>query len=252
MALGSSAPEILLSLIETISTLGSTPGELGPSTIVGSAAYNLLAISAVSVMAINTETDVRDDAEIAEDGCPKGVHKINDLGVFSITTSWSVIAYIWLYYCLMDGQVTKTEAWLTFSYFWIMLAMAFIADRVNRAKTKAKMDERFGAEAKKLQDKQNESIEGDKGSQSQINASARSTKSEDTLPYKAIDMYNLLIKDELGQLPDDDNDTRLKLVEMRAFLLKHFGTDKASDVEFTQLKEQLDGPSLISRINYRR
>ena len=42
MALGSSAPEILLALIETISTIDKTPGELGPSTIVGSAAFNLL------------------------------------------------------------------------------------------------------------------------------------------------------------------------------------------------------------------
>ena len=42
MALGSSAPEILLSVIETVTTLDATPGELGASTIVGSAAFNLL------------------------------------------------------------------------------------------------------------------------------------------------------------------------------------------------------------------
>jgi solute carrier family 8 (sodium/calcium exchanger) len=54
MALGSSAPEILLSVIETVSTLGSTPGELGPSTIVGSAAFNLLVISGVSIYAVPT------------------------------------------------------------------------------------------------------------------------------------------------------------------------------------------------------
>lgn len=42
MALGSSAPEILLSVIETVTTLEDTPGELGASTIVGSAAFNLL------------------------------------------------------------------------------------------------------------------------------------------------------------------------------------------------------------------
>jgi len=44
MALGSSAPEILLSVIETVTTLSETPGELGASTIVGSAAFNLLGI----------------------------------------------------------------------------------------------------------------------------------------------------------------------------------------------------------------
>ena len=51
MALGSSAPEILLSVIE-ITTSGFYAGELGPSTIVGSAAFNLLCISAVCVTAI--------------------------------------------------------------------------------------------------------------------------------------------------------------------------------------------------------
>ena len=47
MALGSSAPEILLSVIETVTTLNQKPGTLGPSTIVGSAAFNLLGITKV-------------------------------------------------------------------------------------------------------------------------------------------------------------------------------------------------------------
>eukprot|EP01048_Picozoa_sp_COSAG05_P031998 COSAG05_NODE_12002_length_487_cov_0.930412_1_plen_148_part_10 len=45
MALGSSAPEIMLAVLDTIQTLGETPGEMGPSTIVGSAAFNLFVIS---------------------------------------------------------------------------------------------------------------------------------------------------------------------------------------------------------------
>jgi Ca2+/Na+ antiporter len=55
MALGSSAPEILLSVIETVKDLDAIPGELGPSTIVGSAAFNLLVISAVSIVAVGGE-----------------------------------------------------------------------------------------------------------------------------------------------------------------------------------------------------
>ena len=51
MALGSSAPEILLSVIEICGN-GFYAGELGPSTIVGSAAFNLMVISAVCVIAI--------------------------------------------------------------------------------------------------------------------------------------------------------------------------------------------------------
>lgn len=44
MALGSSAPEIMLSSIEA-AALEFKPADLGPSTIVGSAAFNLLVIT---------------------------------------------------------------------------------------------------------------------------------------------------------------------------------------------------------------
>ena len=44
MALGSSAPEILLAVIEALKNLGKKAGELGPSSIVGSGAFNLLVI----------------------------------------------------------------------------------------------------------------------------------------------------------------------------------------------------------------
>ena len=52
MAFGTSAPEILLSMIEIFSS-GFYAGDLGPGTIVGSAAYNLLIITAVCIMAID-------------------------------------------------------------------------------------------------------------------------------------------------------------------------------------------------------
>lgn len=52
MALGSSAPEILLSVIDTVTALNEIPSELGPQSIVGSAAFNLLVISGVSIIAV--------------------------------------------------------------------------------------------------------------------------------------------------------------------------------------------------------
>ena len=52
MALGSSAPEILLAVIGTVNTLDAQPDVLGPATIVGSAAFNLLVISGICVYAI--------------------------------------------------------------------------------------------------------------------------------------------------------------------------------------------------------
>merc|ERR1719159_1974099 len=79
MALGSSAPEILLSVIELVGN-SFFAGELGPSTIVGSAAFNLLVITAVCVVAIPAP-DTR---------------KIDGLAVFAVTASLSVFAYAWL------------------------------------------------------------------------------------------------------------------------------------------------------------
>jgi len=79
MALGSSAPEILLSIIEVVGR-NFESGDLGPGTIVGSAAFNLLFISAVCIMAIpGTES-----------------RNIKGMKVFAITTFFSIIAYLWL------------------------------------------------------------------------------------------------------------------------------------------------------------
>lgn len=82
MALGSSAPEILLSVIEALKVLGETAGELGPSSIVGSGAFNLLVISGISILSVEE---------------PKAIH---DMGVFTTTATSSVFAYAWMYICL--------------------------------------------------------------------------------------------------------------------------------------------------------
>lgn len=126
MAFGSSAPEILLSVSEATQTLGQPASELGAATIVGSAAFNLLVISAVSVVAVG-ET-------------PK---KINDLGVFAVTSIFSVFAYLWLYYVLGvrgEGTVDRLEAWLTFGYFLILLVLAYGFDKLNQRK-QSKIDD---------------------------------------------------------------------------------------------------------------
>jgi len=113
MALGSSAPEILLSVIETLMTIDETPGQLGPSTIVGSAAFNLLFISAVCIIAVDK---------------PK---KIYDYCVFSITAFSSVFAYLWMYICLVlitPAEITISEAALTFLMFPLLVIFAYLAD----------------------------------------------------------------------------------------------------------------------------
>ncbi|XP_051965996.1 sodium/calcium exchanger 2-like isoform X3 [Xyrauchen texanus] len=115
MALGSSAPEILLSVIEVCGH-GFVSGELGPGTIVGSAAFNMFMIIGICVWVI-----------------PDGeVRKIKHLRVFFITSFWSIFAYIWLYLILSvisPGIVEVWEALVTLCYFPICVILAWIADR---------------------------------------------------------------------------------------------------------------------------
>jgi solute carrier family 8 (sodium/calcium exchanger) len=99
MALGSSAPEILLAVLETVTNLGKCPGELGASTIVGSAAFNLLVISGLSIYAVAPETDTDEDRD---EEMPVGVKRIYDMRVFAITCTSSLWAYIWVWICLLD------------------------------------------------------------------------------------------------------------------------------------------------------
>lgn len=91
----------------------------------------MLIISAVSIAVIDKDNDTRTEEELIQDGTPRGIKKIQDLGVFAITTVWSVVAYVWLYVVLSDGVVKPWEAWLTFGFFWLLLAMAYVADKVN-------------------------------------------------------------------------------------------------------------------------
>ncbi|XP_063058967.1 sodium/calcium exchanger 3-like isoform X2 [Engraulis encrasicolus] len=115
MALGSSAPEILLSVIE-ICGYGFTAGELGPSTIVGSAAFNMFVIIGLCVSSIpNNET-----------------RKIKHLRVFFITAFWGIFAYIWLYLILAvisPGIVQVWEALVTLLFFPLCVLQSWIADR---------------------------------------------------------------------------------------------------------------------------
>jgi solute carrier family 8 (sodium/calcium exchanger) len=126
MALGSSAPEILLSCIETIGGLNKCPGELGASTIVGSAAFNLLVISGVSIYAVS---EAEHDPLNADPNVPDGVKKINDTGVFAITCASSLWAYIWLFICVRDNAIEAWEAWSTFGMFFVLIILAFGADK---------------------------------------------------------------------------------------------------------------------------
>ena len=182
MALGSSAPEILLSVIETVMNLGSCPGELGASTIVGSAAFNLLVISAVSIYAVSEKNDTNDDRD---ETMPVGVKKINDMGVFAITATSSIWAYVWLYIVLLDQVVKVWEAFLTLIFFFILIFFAWRADVYKSSKEKALKGEDEG--------------------------------SLPVIEFHAIDIYRDLIKEKKGEASMDPDEVSRR-EKMKAFL----------------------------------
>ena len=130
-SVGSSAPEILLAVIGIIGNNFESE-KLGPSTIVGSASFNLLAISAVCIA-----------------GVPTGeIRRIKAFPVFIITSFFSIFAYVWIVIVLVaNTPVTTTfplyfqstldlqdkvdlwEAIVTFLFFPILVVIAFFADK---------------------------------------------------------------------------------------------------------------------------
>ncbi|MCP9262626.1 Sodium-calcium exchanger [Dirofilaria immitis] len=106
MALGSSAPEILLSIIEVIGK-GFNSGDLGPNTIVGSAAFNLFMIIAICVMTV-PNGEVRRQKHLDVTVCIY-------LDVFDIVS-------------VFTGYYRNMGRFLTFLFFPITVLTAYIAD----------------------------------------------------------------------------------------------------------------------------
>eukprot|EP00929_Paragymnodinium_shiwhaense_P000761 TRINITY_DN10099_c0_g1_i1.p1 TRINITY_DN10099_c0_g1~~TRINITY_DN10099_c0_g1_i1.p1 ORF type:complete len:862 (+),score=225.69 TRINITY_DN10099_c0_g1_i1:126-2711(+) len=115
LALGSSAPEILLSLIEMYSNKFYA-GELGPSTIVGSAAFNLMVIIAVCVISIpSPET-----------------RSITEMSVYHVTVIFSMFAYLWLVFMCTVSSPNVIDFWeaaVTMFMMPVLVIVSFAADR---------------------------------------------------------------------------------------------------------------------------
>jgi hypothetical protein len=85
----------------------------------------------VSIYAVS-EKD-HDDLN-ADPNLPKGVKKIDDMGVFTITCTSSLFAYIWLFICVRDNAIESWEAWATSAMFFILILLSFGADKFNEMK----------------------------------------------------------------------------------------------------------------------
>ncbi|GFS07622.1 sodium/calcium exchanger 3 [Elysia marginata] len=117
MALGSSAPEILLAVVEAVTSLDDDePADsLGTFTIIGSAAFNMLIITAVCIVSVPLPQS----------------KSIKEFGVFVVTGVWSIWAYIWMLLVvdyISPGVVEPWEAWVTLLYLPVLVLMAYLQD----------------------------------------------------------------------------------------------------------------------------
>lgn len=115
LAVGTSSPEILLSIIEALLTLDKAPGAIGAATIVGSAAYNLCGITMVIIAVLPAGT----------------LKKVNHQKVFIWTTAWSFWSYIWLwlvYKKISPNFIDIWEAFVTLGMFPVFLFTTWLVD----------------------------------------------------------------------------------------------------------------------------
>jgi len=114
LALGSSAPEILLSVVETLNK-DFYIGELGSATITGSASFNLLVIVGLCVFVIPSSE----------------LRRMKDMDVFVVTVIFMFFAYLWLAAIvafITPGVVDIWEALITLAGEPALVYLAYLAD----------------------------------------------------------------------------------------------------------------------------
>jgi len=138
MALGSSAPEIFLSVIDVMKKSFHF-GSLGPSTIVGSASFNLFVIIAVCIVVIP----------------PGETRLIENLPAFYITAFFSLLAYIWMAFILLVSSKDVVDVWEAVVTFLLLPALIYVSYKVDLGAGSGIL-RRFGILAQQAEDARDE------------------------------------------------------------------------------------------------
>eukprot|EP00927_Polykrikos_kofoidii_P035943 TRINITY_DN30421_c0_g2_i1.p1 TRINITY_DN30421_c0_g2~~TRINITY_DN30421_c0_g2_i1.p1 ORF type:complete len:897 (+),score=170.53 TRINITY_DN30421_c0_g2_i1:82-2772(+) len=120
LALGSSAPEILLSVVDSVKEKHFA-SSLGPGTIVGSAAFNLLVIVPVCMFGIESDQ----------------VRYVKEYNVFIVTAVFSLVAYLWLWVMVDVSSPQVIEVWeaiVTLGCMPVLVFVAYVADVAGQEK----------------------------------------------------------------------------------------------------------------------
>lgn len=126
IALGSSAPEIFLCFFSIFKDVDAVPDPTGPMVLVGSASFNMLIVTGVSILA------------------SVGIKKIENFGAFVVTAIFSCFAYLWFFIVLCvttPGFITLWEALITLSMYFILVLCVFVTQKISLDENGANLNE---------------------------------------------------------------------------------------------------------------
>lgn len=157
---------------------------------------------------------------------PLGVKKIDDMGVFTITCFFGLFAYVWLFICVMDNAIESWEAYATFTMFFVLIILAFAADKwkASQREGKANMQPLLDTDGKP---------------KNQLNN------------FTTKEIYEELCSEKMGQAVND-KEALEKRAKMKQFLNENFGHDDIQKVDLEDVKKKIEGESLVTRIKYRK
>ena len=119
MAFCAALPETFLSFMSAATQSGFNTGiaaEIGPLSLIGSASFNLLVVSAISLAA---------SAQL------KSITRVN---VFLVLAAFSALGLVWLFVTLVvitPGYITYVEAAVTVSLFPMVLMFAWVTEKCS-------------------------------------------------------------------------------------------------------------------------
>lgn len=126
LALGSAAPEIFLSFFSTVTNIESVPNALGPMVLIGSASFNLLVVSGISILAVSE------------------IKKVANLSAFLMTFAFATFAFVWLFMVLIVFSPAYIEFWeamTTLAFYPLLLFLVWATDKCSPRETEAEQIE---------------------------------------------------------------------------------------------------------------
>jgi Ca2+/Na+ antiporter len=118
MALGASAPEIFLCFFSTFADIGGVPNQLGPIVLIGSASFNLLVGTGISILAASE------------------IKRVFNLCSFLTTAAFATFAYVWLFLSLLvisPGVIEIKEAVITLLGYPLLIIVLWVSEKVSES-----------------------------------------------------------------------------------------------------------------------